>query len=314
MDLEERFLTLTGADIETFVADSQEEHLHLEFKTTPEPAFKKPDEKQKLSKAVSALANSDGGLIVWGVFAKRIDQDGLDCAKEVRPIQDIESFVARLSALEGDVTSPIIDGIKSRGIALPAGGHAAVTLVPRSDGGPYQAKLGENRYYKRSGDRSLQMEHFEIEDMFGRRKRPILEIITRATRSGSGGEGKGAYRNVRFHVEIRNAGRGAARDIYLALEPPEGIQIVAPAGQNVGFREIRPAFQEGERHFTSASDFVLHPGLTWSVALFDVKVLSNQPIPRIFPRFRLAAEGFRLLEGNVSVDFEEVGLVLGRTP
>ena len=29
------------------------------------------------------------------------------------------------------------------------------------------AKLGEDRYYKRSGDSFRKMEHFDLEDMFG---------------------------------------------------------------------------------------------------------------------------------------------------
>ena len=38
------------------------------------------------------------------------------------------------------------------------------------------AKLGENRYYKRSGDSFYQMEHFDLEDMFGRRRKPKLKM------------------------------------------------------------------------------------------------------------------------------------------
>ena len=30
------------------------------------------------------------------------------------------------------------------------------------------AKLGENRYYQRSGDQFRMMEHFQVADMFGR--------------------------------------------------------------------------------------------------------------------------------------------------
>jgi hypothetical protein len=38
------------------------------------------------------------------------------------------------------------------------------------------AKFGQDRYYKRSGDTFRRMEHFDLEDMFGRRPRPKLEL------------------------------------------------------------------------------------------------------------------------------------------
>jgi len=36
--------------------------------------------------------------------------------------------------------------------------------------------LGEDRYYKRGGDRFYKMEPFDVADMFGRRRAPVLHV------------------------------------------------------------------------------------------------------------------------------------------
>jgi hypothetical protein len=62
------------------------------------------------------------------------------------------------------------------------------TFVPETDGGPFMALFGEQRYYKRSGDSFYQMEHFDLEDMFGRRQKPNLEMIIEPSKVGNGSE------------------------------------------------------------------------------------------------------------------------------
>ena len=75
----------------------------------------------------------------------------------------------------------------------------------------HMAKLGVDRYYKRSGDSFLKMEHFEVADMFGRRQRPDLQVVV------------GQPDVARVMVSIRNNGRGMARAPYLGLRVlPQG--------------------------------------------------------------------------------------------
>jgi AhpD family alkylhydroperoxidase len=117
---------------------------------------------------VSGFANSSGGIIVWGVDARKNAQD-VDCAVGRKEIEPIKLFLSRLNALTGQAVSPIVDGIRHRAIETTENSGFAITLVPETESGPHMAKLGEDRYYKRSGDSFYKMEHFDLEDMFGRR-------------------------------------------------------------------------------------------------------------------------------------------------
>ena len=184
MDLYTRYMSIAREDIERFVSDAQEEHLTLDFKTVQDAALKRPDDKRSIARSLSGFANSEGGLIIWGVDARKNDR-GIDAATALSPITELDRLVPRLNELTGEATSPVVEGVRHRAIDIGDNAGFGVTYVPESETGPYMARLGENRYYKRSGDSFYVMEHFDVQDMFGRRKQPKLELSIRITGTGS---------------------------------------------------------------------------------------------------------------------------------
>src|SRR5262249_37047819 len=94
----------------------------------------------------------------------------------------------------------------------------AATVIPASDAGPHQAKLTHDRYFRRSGASFRTMEHFEIEDMFGRRPRPLLTLAAQFIVGG-----QSTLPTVSWHhspvLSILNSGRGTARAPLLAIAP-----------------------------------------------------------------------------------------------
>src|SRR4051794_30872081 len=150
MTLLETFEKLDWLTIESYIEMKQEENLHLDFKTVKNAELSTQDDRRNVARCISGFANSSGGLIVWGVDARK-NEDGIDCASTIVGIRNPALLVSRLNTLSGDATSPIIDGLRHKAIQNPNSGNGTVaTLVPESDGGPYMAKLGEQRYYKRS--------------------------------------------------------------------------------------------------------------------------------------------------------------------
>ena len=176
LDARKIFESIDRTTIEAWIDKRQEENLHLDFKTLTGASMTGADDKKNLAKAISGFANSDGGLIVWGVEAKKGD-DKIDCAQSVVAVANVPQLVSRLNALTGDCISPIVDGIKHKAVMFQGTSGCVITYVPQSSSGPHMAKLGEDRYYKRSGDSFYKMEHFDLEDMFGRRQKPNLGMI-----------------------------------------------------------------------------------------------------------------------------------------
>ena len=161
-------------DVQRFVDEKREEDLHLEFKQKQDSRNGAPDAKDKenFSKSLSAFANADGGVLVWGVKTDHRDQ--VDRAADCNPIAEPEKFRARLQDCILGATQPPVDGVAVE-VVPPNGGSGFVKcLIPASDKQPHMAN--DNRYYLRTSNGKRQIEHHELEYMFGRRQRPVLKL------------------------------------------------------------------------------------------------------------------------------------------
>lgn len=227
MNLTETYELLGAHEVAEFIRLGQEENLHLDFKTVSNANFRGNDDKRNLAKCLSGFANSSGGLIVWGVDARKNAQ-GIDCACERAEIAPVRLFLSRLNELTRDAVSPIVDGIRHKAIEITPDSGFVVTLVPENDSGPYMAKLGEDRYYKRSGDSFYRMEHFDLEDMFGRRQKPLLNVRLEHRPV----EGDNTVEDLIFNV--LNIGRAVAKHAgLLALLQNVEITLVTEGLQNL---------------------------------------------------------------------------------
>lgn len=168
MSVADFFDALTVEMIDAFVADEQEEHLALEFKTVASVDMKAGPDKKNFAKALSGFANSAGGVVVWGVATKK-NAARQDVAESSSPISNVAMLVARLKEFTPLYVTPPIAGVEHRALAFADGTGFAATYIPASDGGPHMALVGLDRYYKRGPVGFYPMQHFDVSDMFGRR-------------------------------------------------------------------------------------------------------------------------------------------------
>jgi hypothetical protein len=71
-------------------------------------------------------------------------------------------------------TQPPVDGVALAVVSADGGAGFVKCLIPASDKPPHMAT--DNKYYRRTSNGSRQMEHYELEDMFGRSQRPALNL------------------------------------------------------------------------------------------------------------------------------------------
>lgn len=291
MTLRETFDAIDIESIRQFVENRREEDLHLDFKNVLDPALNR-DDRKNLAIALSAFANSDGGIIVWGVDA-RPNAQGVDCATELRDIANAQQCLTRLNEFTGQCVSPLVDGVDHRAIRSNADAGFCVSIIPASESGPHMAKGGEDRYYKRSGSAFYKLEHFDIADMFGRRRRPVLSLGLLAERGGGS-----------LLVVVRNDGRGLARSPYLGLELPTTYRVSGYADGNGRFG-LRPLGQHEARHsFGGDAGTVIHVGQELIVTRLEATATTpgGRPIFRGAQRFRyeLAAEDVAIVSGELT--------------
>ncbi|MBO7537793.1 MAG: ATP-binding protein [Prevotella sp.] len=154
-------------DINNLIINEVEENIHLDYKAAG--ALDKDDKKRtEITKDISAFANSDGGIIVYGVS----EEDHRP--KEINPI---DGRVYTKEWLENVILliQPRIEEVKIYPIRVDDIGQSIyVVKTPRSSNAPHMAR--DKRYYKRFNFKSEPMEDYEVKDLYNRVSIPKLEI------------------------------------------------------------------------------------------------------------------------------------------
>ena len=157
-------------DLTALIDNEAEESVHLEFKEAR--SLSKDDKKKaEIAKDVSAFANSDGGIIVYGIEEQEHKAhalsyiDGNTYTKEWLE-QVIQDNIQR--RIEGLEIFPIRDNDVTKSIYI--------VKIPRSSNTPHMS--ADKCYYKRNNFRSVKMEEYEVRDLFYRESTPNLLITS----------------------------------------------------------------------------------------------------------------------------------------
>jgi len=308
----EIFLALDHQTLKDWVGVCKED-LHLDFKILSGGDNFNRDDRKNLAKAISGFANSDGGVLVWGVDA-RPDGSGADVVLELSPITNCSVAFSHLQAYTGKAVSPLVTGVENRMIELQDGSGFLATFVPRSDTAPHMACLGEARYFKRSGDSFYRMEHFDLEDMFGRRAHPKLEFLLSpfANLPSRASLSEGGQRSVvvNFVLALANAGRGIARFPYLQIKAVEPF-FISPHGLDGNGNHglpLRPKLASSREEFVFAGGIndVIHPNTLMNVALIKIRFNEEDEVPDLYLDYSFSAEGQKLSSSRTTIDRETI--------
>lgn len=202
----------TEADLEALRVAQHEEGLYVEFKrkSNPDEGTPSKNDKEHFSVALSGFANADGGVLIWGMGTAKAG-DGIDRADSLHPIADHTTFAARLGDVLPNATQPIVQGVQIVPIAGTNGRGYVKCLVPASLMPPHRSVLSTHLYYRRTSSRHVRMEHYELEDVFGRRLRPSLQLQVEFAARADGDPLE------EIRLSVLNVGRGVARHMGLMI-------------------------------------------------------------------------------------------------
>lgn len=189
-------------DIQALIDNRAEEGIHLELKRSNALSKENAD---KITKTLSAFANSDGGVVIYGIAEEdHVASDYSFVDGNVITTEHI-SMLARYvqPAIEGLTIYPIrMDDDFSKSIY--------VVKVPRSDKAPHMAK--DHRYYKRNNVESIPMEDFDVKDVMSRIQNPQLGIFGCFINKKNNKFGSQESTKFSFVAMINNYGRVLSRD------------------------------------------------------------------------------------------------------
>jgi hypothetical protein len=159
------------------------------------------------SKALSGFANTDGGVLVWGIDAPD------NAPVRLSLVQDLRPFNAKLQELLRDATDPPVQSVQIELYADPQQPTKGiiVCLIPRSRWRPHQAKSSVNEYYIRAGDNHVPASQSVLRALFYPEFRAQMVVYWKGNTTPDPGGGKALV--VTFWLE--NNGPGSAEDVFV---------------------------------------------------------------------------------------------------
>lgn len=269
------------------------------------------DDIKNYAVALSGFANSEGGIIIWGVDCRKNGADEADTVHALRPISGLKRFESDLQQFAACIVSPGIVGVDHHLVEEAPGSDRgfAVTFVPKGEGEPQMARAkGQHRYYYRAGHSFLIMEPWMLADRYGRRPQPRLELTWRIE-LGSIVSGPEPTRwHLKLVIGIQNAGRGIARFPGLGLQEHDLFKIDSSGLDGMrrfGLpeRPQSPHRRDRERYrfFCGGDNDVIHPGTVLDVLAAEVEMSpSAQGMPDRVLDYELHCDGFSD-EGSVLI-------------
>lgn len=212
-------LKYNRAYIESLINTQAEESTYLEFKSAG--ALKKEGNyKDEITKDISAFANADGGVLIYGLKEREHKADSIDF---------IDGNISTKEWLQ-----QMIDGIKRKipGLEIiPIRFDKEITKtiyivnISRSNEGAHQATDG--RFYKRRNFKNDIMEEYEIRDSYNRAQKTELEILEPKI-TGNGDNNMNVWLNeytVNIELYIRNTSKIVETIYKLEIKLPNQLSL-----------------------------------------------------------------------------------------
>jgi hypothetical protein len=241
----------TLSDIQQMIQDQVQENIHLDYKDSR--AVRK-DARDDFAKDVSAFANSDGGVLIYGVQEK----DHLPLTMD-DGVDDNEISREWIEAAIMTGINPRVEDVRILPIPKSPGRSLYVIEIQKSFRGPHQAS--DKKYYKRHNFKSVPMEDYETNDVRSRRRRldPLVSFEV------------GFYRDAITVFDIANVGKVAAEDVSfefsVPIHWPDNNPI--PLALSNGIRRLAPKQRLRFRYFTT---FEILGGKSVDPLEFSVKI------------------------------------------
>lgn len=319
--IEEQFKKFTQdknnpAEIRKLIGTSED--LYLECKTIAETEIKNNSIPNKqsltfsnLGKCISAFANAEGGIVIWGLFAKEQNKSSPDLIQEERPIRNVTKVKTDFDSIIGKVVSRRVVGVQNEIVYTDKTQDLGfiVTCIPKSDEAPHRVE-GETkysgRYYRRHGSGSYEMEHYELEEMFGGRSSPKLLFVI-STHLAIDIYEKVKQYNIKFGM--KNVGKAIAKYPFLEIVIKGSCNLTKHAFgiDGSGHTGLPPVRDGNCKYQGGVSDIIHIDNILWIDQLTfnkDIHFESQEQI--CFLTVKIACDGFRMKTRDLLFDLRNL--------
>lgn len=210
----------TEANLRQLIADRIAESSELEFKRSdalPSDPAQRQGAAKEISKDVSAIANTNGGVLIYGIKAnaKTNEAEELDAGVDLKVVQP-----DWLQQIISSHISPQVN-VQIRSIPLVsagAGRHALLLEIQRSLRG---AQASDKRYYRRRNCLNDMLDDWEVRELLNRSSHPLVSARVGFKRW----QKDQAEHRYYLTFEVVNDGFKAAQHVMVQLEMPVDIHL-----------------------------------------------------------------------------------------
>lgn len=286
--------------LDDFIVNMQTEELFLDFKQVISTGNKyrslHTNDRRNLSKAISGFANSEGGVLVWGVECYRDIEVG-DVAKAKVKIENVHRYLSWLENAISGCTIPSHNTIRNHIISSDDNGDGFIaTYIPKLDTAPLMSVAGNN-FYIRSGSNNVPAPYSVIAGMFGKRPQPNIEFIITDKNIEivdtidilvPKSETDDKYIRINFAIHGHNDSNVIAREIYLSCDSNSVEEYSSVRYSNYNQLDFIRGIEE-QLNLITKPDFRIPP--RGALKLSNVSIILPKQIERDF-----------LLDGVVGAD------------
>jgi hypothetical protein len=226
----------------------------LDFKCQPNANLQDPQWRTMWIKALAGFANNQGGVLVWGIDARRDPATGIDAASGESPVDNPAAVKSRLIELQRGATDPPLANVEIEVVEVtraPAATGFAVCYVPEGDFKPYRTVDGiGSQFFIRAGDSFTVMSRSVIQAMFYPRSAAVFRAHGELTYEipnlfNPQARVIPSIANLSCKMQLVNSGTATAKDVLVR---------VAAHIESLGPPPIEYFSEEWVRHARSTGD------------------------------------------------------------
>lgn len=193
------------------------------------------DAKETWSEAIAGFGNNQGGVLIWGVDARKDKATGIDAASAVKPVEKPVPLRSRLIELQRFAVEPPLPGVDVRDFVRSDGTGFILCFIPESETKPHRAEMLENKPYKiRIADAFVNPSPSLLRSLFFPQSSPRLEIDIHPVVPQIDQDHPPSSVEILYRVNLRNTGFVSAKDIFVVMSTiPHDLKIEPPYGNKI---------------------------------------------------------------------------------
>lgn len=244
---------------------------------TPDPRQQEKSNRRAWSEYLSAFANTGGGVVLWGIDARKMEVEGreLDFAGAEALVTDPLVLASKLNEWQGQATDPPLSGVQTRPYPVPEDPTRGFVLcfVPEGPFKPYQSLLTENKqYYHRGGSSNFVMPKATLASLFYPRSKPVFRVRASTSRQFLDRGRDVVEVQAAVNVELVNDGTATAKDVTVWVRADEK---GTPAGPTVRSNESWLVRDEGTRWEIRSRGLSIYPGQIVPLCVVEAKTTTH---------------------------------------